>query len=463
MIATNKGVDTLPAQSQVNSQPSHRLASMRERAQFWAAWIDSIDVLKPGLEPNLAWLARLRWAVVLGQSITIGIVHWGMGFPMPMSVVLSLIGLTAVSNIGLQWRAGSAIPMRRSLFVHVLLFDTLTLTGLLACTGGVHNPFATLYLVHVAMAAVALGSAAAWGMAVTVTLCYSALLMLAGPHAYHEMISEPLHLKGMVVSTSLTAGCIAYFVSRLNRELRNRERALGEMRLLREQNERFVALATLAAGVAHELGSPLGTIAISARELERSAAASDVAACKEDAGLIREEVERCRVILGRLNAESTNQLGEPASSLLLADLLDTAAAGLPNTYRSRLDIQSPVDAQLFLPGMAVAEALRMLISNAFQASSGTARVLLSATPGTRNVVFAIHDSGAGLTGDARIHATEPFFTTKEPGNGMGLGLYLVRLLAERLGGSFELRRNQGPGVTAELSLPLTAPAKPVHH
>jgi len=80
---------------------------------------------------------------------------------MPLNVVLSLIGVTAVSNIGLQWRAGSSIPMRRSLFIHILLFDTLMLTVLLACTGGVHNPFASLYLVHVAMAAVALGSAAA--------------------------------------------------------------------------------------------------------------------------------------------------------------------------------------------------------------------------------------------------------------------------------------------------------------
>lgn len=377
---------------------------------------------------------------------------------MPLKLVIALIALTTVSNSLLAWKSHRGASLRRSLFVRVLLFDTLILTALLACTGGMHNPFASFYLVHVAMAAVALGSLAAWSMAVLATLGYGSLFLFQGPHAQHA-ISETLHLRGMFCATALTAACIAYFAGRLTRELRVRERALGEMRLLREQNERFAALATLAAGVAHELGSPLGTIAVAARELERNTAASDSAAWHEDAGLIRAEVERCREILGRLNERSTNELGEAPTEFLLQELIATMLDALPDAQRSQLDLEVPESGVLFLPRAAVGEALRSLIRNAFDATPAGGRVVLQAGIEAAAVVFAVRDKGNGLSPEATVHATEPFFTTKEPGSGMGLGLYLVRLMAERLGGSFALRANDGPGATAELRLPVVVAEK----
>ena len=232
------------------------------------------------------------------------------------------------------------------------------------------------------------------------------------------------------------------------------------MRLLREQNERFAALATLAAGVAHELGSPLGTIAVAARELERSASTPDSPAWQEDAGLIRAEVERCREILGRLNARSTNQLGEAPTAFPLPDLIASVREISPDTQRSRLDVAVPESGTLFLPKAAVSEALRSLLRNAFDASPADGRVSLQARlVADRTVIFMVRDMGSGLSPEAEAHAAEPFFTTKEPGSGMGLGLYLVRLLAERLGGSFTLRTNADAGVTAELRLPVVAPEK----
>jgi two-component system sensor histidine kinase RegB len=426
--------------------------------QRWATRVDALDAVEPGLEPTLAWLVRLRWAAVIGQAVTVGVVHEWLDFGMPLKVVLALIGLTAVSNALLAWRSRRAAPPRRSLFVRVLFFDTLILTALLACTGGVHNPFASFYLVHVAMAAVALGSLAAWSMAGLATLGYGSLFLFQGSHAHHA-ISEALHLRGMFCATALTAACIAYFAGRLNRELRTRERALGELRLLREQNERFAALATLAAGVAHELGSPLGTIAVASRELERNATHADGPAWHEDAALIRAEVERCREILGRLNARSTNELGEAPTAFLLPDLIATVRAALPETERTRLDVEAPESGVLFLPRAAVGEALRSLLRNAFDASPAEERVSLRVRIEERTAIFTVRDTGTGLSPEVAAHADEPFFTTKAPGSGMGLGLYLVRLLAERLGGTFTLRGRADAGATAELRLPVVAPER----
>jgi len=431
-------------------------ADWRGRLRRWAARIDALDAVNPALEPTLAWLVRLRWAAVAGQSVTVVIARQWVGLVMPLATVLALLGVTAASNAFLALRVRRGAAVRRSLVVRILLLDTLILTGLLACTGGAHNPFACFYLVHVAMAAVALGSLAAWSMAALATLGYGLLFVVQGPHAHHA-ISESLHLRGMLCATALAAACIAYFAGRLNRELRLRELALSELRLLRVQNERFAALATLAAGVAHELGSPLGTIAVAARELERNAELAASPVWQEDAGLIRAEVDRCREILGRLNARSTNELGEASASFPLDELIAAASAGLSQDQRTRLQVESPAGGDLFLPRAAVCEALRSLLRNAFDACPTGEPVRLQARMDERSVTFVVSDAGRGLSTEAAAHATEPFFTTKPPGAGMGLGLYLVRLLAERLGGSFSLQPNEGRGAAAELRLPVAAP------
>lgn len=453
VLATDQTLDSAPTAPAVTNLPESLLAYWRERLRRWAKRVDAIDAVEPGLEPTLAWLIRLRWAAVFGQAVAVAIAYVWFDIEMPLKGVVALVGLTAVSNALLMLRARNEVGLRRSLFVRVLFFDTLTLTALLACTGGAHNPFASFYLVHVAMAAVALGSLAAWSMSVLATLGYGSLFFFQSSHAQHA-ISEALHLRGMFCATALTAGCIAYFAGRLNRELQVRERALGELRLLREQNERFAALATLAAGVAHELGSPLGTIAVAARELERNASALDSLPSQEDAALIRAEVERCREILGRLNPRSTNELGESPSAFSLPELLSTVCAALPDTQRTSLDMDLQDMSAVFLPRAAVSEALRSLLRNAFDASLVGARVSLNAHVEKQAVVFTVSDSGCGLSPEAVVHAAEPFFTTKSPGGGMGLGLYLVRLLAERLGGSFALWPKAGGGATAELRLPL---------
>ena len=415
--------------------------------------MDGMDAAQPQLEPTLAWLVRLRWVAVFGEAVSVAVAYWWLAQAMSLRWAFALIGLTAISNLLLMGRTKSRRALRRSLFVQVLFFDTVTFTALLACTGGMHNPFASFYLVHVAMAAVALGSSAAWGMALLAIVGYGSLFLLAGPHMHHA-VDGSLHLRGMLCATALTAGCIAYFVGHLNRELRARERALGEMRLLREQNARFAALTTLAAGVAHELGSPLGTIAVVSNELRRLDNAALPHDIRADVNLIREEVERCRSILGRLNVRSAADLAEASSQFTVRSMLDSVVAALSpeQCLRFRIVCDHP-EIVLVLPCKTVTQAIISLVKNAFDASDVTQNVWLRAAAKDDRVAFTISDEGIGLPSDNNQHIGEPFFTTKEPGKGMGLGLFLVRLLSDRLDGSLTIEPRAPRGTTALFVLP----------
>jgi len=407
----------------------------------------------PNAEPpaiTMTWLRRGRWAAAVGQTATIILARLVFDLELPLSALFSLISITVLSNVALHlWLPRAGARLRR-LFQRVLALDTVLLTGLLLLSGGVGNPFSTFYLVHVAMAAVALGRAAAWR---TVALCTAGLVTLfVIPHFRGHPLHIPhdLHLSGMVVATVLAAVAIAFFAGHLHRALQDRERELGRLRLAEVQRERFAALATLAAGVAHELGSPLGTISVAAHELTLLAEQRSDAALSADAVLIRAETERCRTLLGRLNARSTAELGEPPVECDVAAIFQAVQAVLAPAHQTRARFSPAARGALLLPKIAIAEALASLIRNACDAAEGVVEID-SALAGSR-IVFRVRDQGGPLSSAVQAHVGEPFFTTKEPGRGMGLGLYLVRLLAERLGGEFRLA-NVGAGTVATLALP----------
>ena len=221
---------------------------------------------------SLPWLTRLRWGTVAGQLVTVAVGQWTLGLTVP--------------------------------FVPVLVLDTLVLTGLLHASGGPFNPFSVLYLVYIMLAAVVLGAAWTWSLAALSVACYVALFLLpvpAGVHHAHGAGALSLHLWGMLVAFVVAAVLTAYFVVRLSAAIERRDAEIAAMREQATRTERLAALTTLAAGAAHELGTPLGTIAIAATELEHALARLSAAGpLREDARLIRSEVERCRRLPGRL-------------------------------------------------------------------------------------------------------------------------------------------------------------------
>ncbi|MFM7203940.1 MAG: ATP-binding protein [Myxococcota bacterium] len=410
-------------------------------------------------EVGLPWLIRLRWWAVLGQSVTVLLARLLVDPSLPLLPFGVLIGLLTLSNLLLKVLVERGTWDGRRLQVAVLGLDTLLLTGLLYWSGGPSNPFSVIYMVHVTLAAVLLGATWTWALSLFSSLCFGLLFFFnqggLGEHMHHAPEGAfSVHLQGMWVAFALASGLIAAFVGRLSEELRTREHQLAEMRALVVRNERLAALTTLAAGAAHELGTPLGTIAVVSGELERHLLQQqqDVHLI-EDVQLIRQEVRRCREILDQLGArtgESVAEIPEPWQQQAFLTLLQER---LPAGSYGRVMVQGSLPDSVRLPTRALAQVVGALIKNALDASPPQAPVRLILLADPHQLRLVVQDQGSGMPPEVLERTCEPFFTTKPPGMGMGLGLFLVRLFAERLNGELQLEAQPGVGTTATLMLP----------
>ena len=416
----------------------------------------------PSDEPRivLTWLTRLRWIAVVGQVLAVAVSVVVLGLRPPVWPIVAVIAVTIGSDAAaLAWvRSGRRPPSW--MVPALLLLDVALLTVLLYCTGGPDNPFCVLYLVHVAMAVVVLGLAWTWGVVAVAALCYGGLFfahlpLLPGGRALPRGVREA----GEWAAVVLVASLIAYFIGRVTGALRQRERELATARERAARNEQLASLTTLAAGAAHELGSPLGTIAVVARELE--VGLSDNPDAADDARLIRREVDRCRAILDRMRVDIVEEGHHDTvggSAVTVDQLLALVRGDLDGDQADLLRVELSRGAALpTAPAKAVRQALGVLVRNAFDAAPdgdpSRAGVTLTVSREAGRVAFAVADHGTGMPTDVLRRAGEPFFSTKPPGSGMGLGLYLVRLVADKYDGTFQISSTPGRGTLAVLTLP----------
>jgi two-component system sensor histidine kinase RegB len=351
-----------------------------------------------------------------------------------------------------------------------MVLDVVLLTGLICVTGGPTNPFSIFYLVNVVLAAVVLRPVWGWRLGALATACYAAFFLghrrlpalEIGETSTAEQAARAwaLHKSGMFVAFATATIIVVYFFTRLTREIKRLEDELLEARARKARSERIEALGTLAAGAAHELSSPLSTIAVVARELERELQVpGELEHAATDARLIRSEVARCRAILDQMSAEAGESAGESPQSLTVEDLVDSVLENVGEADRARVRVRIGAElaaVRLLQPRRALAQALRGLIQNALDASGPGQEVRLVATRAASGVSVEVQDDGAGMDPSTLQRAGDPFFTTKEPGRGMGLGLFLARSVAERLGGSLAIDSQRGRGTTVRVVLPLPA-------
>ena len=409
---------------------------------------------------HLAWLVRLRWGAVLGQLATVLLVDFGMHIELPVTTLMIVLGAEAASNVVFALWARRTFVVRDWALGIPIALDIVLLSLLLFLTGGPFNPFSFLYLVYIALAAVVLPAGLTWSLVVLSLGCFGLLfieqawLPMPMPGQMSHADQMRMHMQGMWFAFAVAAGFISYFVTRVRQSLGLRELELSRAQALASQSEKLASLATLATGAAHELSTPLSTIAVIAKELER-ALADGAEGPKSDAQLIRREVERCREILQRMAADAGQSSESETQPLSLRELLATAINGLPRAGHVRLRMQSEAaDSVLCAPPQATAQALRGVLKNALQASAADAHVDVEAWLEHGLCRIVVQDFGSGMSGDVLARAGEPFFTTKEPGEGMGLGLFLTRVVVERAGGQMQLQSKAGLGTTAVLSLPI---------
>jgi two-component system sensor histidine kinase RegB len=421
---------------------------------------------EPGPVVTARWLARFRWAVVLGAALTLVIAGQLVGVAFAATGAAILVASQFLSNLWLHLvlRRGSE-PSDRVLG-GLILFDIAVLTALLMLTGGPSNPFTVSYLVYITLAAVTLNATWTWAAAATSMAGYGLLFItplraLADPHASHAAMDPALsHQVGMGVAFVAAALLTASFVTRIRLALEARERALAEAGRVTAQQERLASLTTLAAGAAHELATPLSAIAVASRELQLAASAADIPAdIRDDARLIRSQVERCREILDQMSGRADASVAHHAQTLAPLKVVEAALAtfGPPDRERVVLVLE-PGLPSVQVPLEAATRALRTLVKNAFEASPHHAPVHLRVEAQAGQVRFRIRDNGVGMTTHTLQHAGEPFFTTKPAGAGFGLGLFLARTFAERWGGSLTLNSTPSDGTTATLLLPAASEA-----
>jgi two-component system sensor histidine kinase RegB len=411
----------------------------------------------------VAWLPPVRWATCLMLWVVIGVAWLFPHLDLSLREIAPL-GLTAAlcrTLIAARIQQRGAAP--RALIGLGLGVDAALLTGLLDITGGPFNPFIVMFGTYVWLATVSLS--ARWGAFVGAVSAIG-FGWLVVDHlqpaiaAHHRLNDLPTHLFTMWFSGAAIGELVAHYVARARAALAQRQRQLDEARERAARSERLASLTTLAAGAAHELSTPLGTIAVAARELERNAARISQpnvvgTALRDDARLIRTELDRCQAILDGMSGRASGNVGTTLEPIPPPAIARLVGERLSEADRQRLVVEIDRDAAVpAATGAEVVQAISSLLKNAFDASDDRHRVILrfGSRDGTSRI--EVHDRGVGMSADARRRAGEPFYTTKEPGKGLGLGLFLVRIFAERAGGTLEFVDNEG--TMAVLELPAVA-------
>lgn len=423
------------------------------------------------LEVNASWLLRLRWVAVVGQLLTVAVALFVLGVRLPVAALLSIIAFTAITNVGfgLWLKTHTRLPEERRIrqdhwvLDGVMSLDLLSLATLLYCSGGPTNPFIIFFFVNLALAAVVLSNRAVWWLLLLAVAC---LVILFVSHTPIPELSRPVEVVpgqqlplqqvGLVTAVALCAGVAIYFITRVTRELQQRDDQLRRAEQQRARSERLEALATLAAGAGHELASPLSTIAVIANDLNKHLEGTSVPdSVIEDVGLIRSELDRCRHILDGMASSSGLATGEEMLPVSVRELLDETLAGL--NRRSRVELafhDGSAERLIVVPLVGAANAIRGLIRNGLDASAENENVDVRTSCDEEGVVVSVEDHGTGMPEEVLARVGEPFFTTKEPGQGMGLGLYLTQNLFQRLGGQLTMHSEQGRGTVATLRLPI---------
>jgi two-component system sensor histidine kinase RegB len=403
---------------------------------------------------NLRRLFFLRSIAICGQVLLIAAAVTMFDTPLPLAAMGAIIVLQAAVNVRTWMRLRKAAPVSEAELFLELLADVAALTALLYLSGGSTNPFVSLYLLPLTIAATALSARYAWAMAGLTIACYSALMFFYLPPEHgHEMHSSAfnLHVLGMWANFLVSAVLIASFVATMSASIRGRDRELAIARERALRDEQVVALGTFAAGAAHELGTPLSTIAVLARELERQHDA-EPGMC-EDLRLLRTQVDACKRIITSL----TTAAGLARAGQAKPQSVEEFLAGVKEKWalirpQVRLDVRcGGAGAAPQIVGVeTVRQTLINILNNAADASPQA--VEIEGTWNAAELTIEVRDRGPGITDDIAEKAGRAFFSTKAAGH--GIGLFLANATIERLGGSVALfNRDDGGGCT-RVTIPL---------
>ncbi len=400
--------------------------------------------------PARAMLGRLlavRVSLIAGWTAGIAWLHWGLAIRMPLFPMAAVLVLMALFALSTAWRLRLDVPATQMEFLAHLLADLTAFAVLVFFSGGATNPFVSLMLVPVIIAAISLRPRCVWLLATVAGGYYALLLFVYQPLAIADPVAaSAMHLGGMWFNFLISAALIAFFVTRMQAALRARDRELSALREKQLRDERIVALGTQAALAAHELATPLATIQTTAHELAAEFANDpDIGA---DCRLLEKQAQACKRILTQLAARARDSapVTQPLNAWLAA-LIERWQVLRPD---ARITPRLPSDPRAFTPPDGLEQAIQNVLNNAADVSPDTVEFDVDTNP--RALQIDIADRGPGFTPEQKAQAGHVLFSAR-PGRGWGVGLALTHATLERLGGSLTLTEREGGGTRVRITLP----------
>lgn len=395
-------------------------------------------------------IVRLRWLAIAGQAAGVLFVEFALGFPTPLASAGAVILFATALNVALSTGFPRSTRLSGPVSALVLAFDVLQLSALLYLTGGLENPFSFLFLAPVMVSAAALPPRLTVTLGLFAVACASVLAVWHRPLPWfpgQALVVPGVYVAGVWVSILLGLAFIGVYAWRAAEEARQLSDALAATELALAREQHLHAVDGLAAAAAHQLGTPLSTIALVARELERQATGDHP--FREDIALLRSEAARCRDILGKITSLGGEETG-PHGTLSIGHLLEELAAA-HRVIGATIDIVTDgTDPQPVLarnPG--ILHGLDNIIENA--ADFADDLVVISARWDAARLTVTVSDDGPGFPSDLLERIGEPYVSRRalpsetREGGGLGLGLFIARTLLERSGA--QVRWGNRPGRT----------------
>ena len=401
---------------------------------------------------RLDTLVRLRWLAVFGQLAAVLVVHFGLEFEVPIWACLVVILLSALLNVALRVGFRQTQWLEPDRAAWLLSFDIAELAALLYLTGGLENPFAFLLLGPVLISATALPPRMTLLIGTFAMLCATVLVFVHYdlPWDSEDPLELPeIYMVGVWLSILLAIGYIGVYTWQIAEEARQLSDALAATELVLAREQHLSQLDGLAAAAAHELGTPLSTITVVVREIER--ALDPKSPLTDDVKLLREQAQRCRDILSKITELPA---GEPFDRMPLSALIDEAAAPHRN-FGVSLGVTLPPNRTTEPTGArnpAIRYGLGNLIENAVDFARRRVEIFADWTED--EVSITISDDGPGFAPEVVDRIGAPYVTHRRPGPrgpeneddavfGLGLGFFIAKTLLERSGAKLTLT-NQAP-------------------
>jgi two-component system sensor histidine kinase RegB len=432
------------------------------------------------IRENLNWLYILRNLLLFGVVVSVFVAVHGLGIELPMNQLWLAIFAISILNLYTWLRLRTPEPVTEHEIFSQICMDVLALAYLLYLTGGASNPIIWVFLLPLIVTAIMLPQSYAWNMVIitscvyTVLIAYNVPLPALAPHAEHHSLHNltpemslrlqlledrryfNLHVFGMWFGFVFSAGLVAFFIIALAKTLKERERSLADARESALRDERVVSLGTLAASAAHDMGTPLGTIAILAHDLAEDFPEHRFPELNQKLVILQQQLDRCKQALSVMSASAGEMRAESGKVMTVSDYIDQVL----NQWRTH---KPSTKLNLFISGNVEADAqiiaertlthsLINILNNAAEATDSNAGIEFHANWDSLNLNLKIRDFGPGLPPELVDFAGQkPVKSNKQ---GMGVGLFLTYTTIKRLGGTIYFNNLAAGGACVEISLPI---------